>query len=571
MPTPIRIAAHFNCDDVFIYWRIDEPITDCWGFALEREMRDDAGTSRSWVENRTGFATQPGEAGERRPSTQWPFQRFSWTDHKVNSGDRVRYRVHAVITDHDGGLEIDQDHTSAWTPWLDLQGAVGNGLECFFNRGLVMSQFMARYFRRLQQELGTEDENEVLRHFKDTLEDHDAPIRVFLTGELGAKMTALLSETASGDGHLFGALYELEDDELLDHLKAIGARAHIVLANGSVSAAGQDQNRRARAALRRAGVDVFDRMTNNGSNRRLGHNKFLVFTDAQQRPKLVWTGSTNWTKTGLCTQVNNGLLIRDTDVALEFFSQWERLRDAGNKFPTGLVAENTEPKEPHTAGYDTTIWFTCCRQRADWAALDQVIADAREGILFLMFQPGSAGQLKTLLARRRQNPEFYIHGVISNAQGEELEFETVGASGIHSGKLQIVEPSGVPGGIARWALKEITRNQFRANIGHAIVHSKVIVADPLTNPVVVTGSHNFSISASEKNDENFVILRRHQALALAYSAHIMSVYHHYRWRAYLQKALAAGADPWAGLLESDRWQHGHLRGASRQEMEFWVP
>ena len=35
-------------------------------------------------------------------------------------------------------------------------------------------------------------------------------------------MTALLAEIASGDGHVFGALYELEDDALLDDLKAIG-------------------------------------------------------------------------------------------------------------------------------------------------------------------------------------------------------------------------------------------------------------------------------------------------------------------------------------------------------------
>ncbi len=571
MPSAIRITAHANCDDVFIYWRIDEPINDCWGFALEREMRDATSTSRSWVENRVGFKTQPGEPGEHQPTTKWPFQRFSWTDHKVNTGDKVRYRVHGVVTDHDGGLEVDQDHTSAWTPWMELRGAVGNGLECFFNRGLVMSQFMARYLRRLKQELGTDDDDVVLRHFKGTLQQHDAPIRVFLTGDLGAKMTALLAEIASGNGHVFGALYELDDDGLLDDLKAIGARAHIVLANGSVDSPGRDQNRRARTALRQAGVDVYDRMTNTGSNRRLGHNKFLVFTDTQQRPKVVWTGSTNWTETGLCTQVNNGLLLRDADVARTYFSQWERLRDAGGAFPAELLTENTQPKQPQTNGYDTTVWFTCCRQRADWAALDQVIADAHEGILFLMFQPGSAGQMKTILTRRRQDPNLYVHGVISSAQGEDLEFDAVGATGIHSGKLQVVEPSGTPGGIARWALKEVTRNQFTANIGHAIVHSKVIVTDPLTNPVVITGSHNFSISASEKNDENFVIIHGHQALARAYSAHIMSVYHHYRWRAYLQKAAAANVDPWAGLKETDDWQQGHLRGASRKEMEFWVP
>jgi phosphatidylserine/phosphatidylglycerophosphate/cardiolipin synthase-like enzyme len=569
MPANIRIAAYSNCDDVFIHWRIDEAIPDCWGFALEREMNDAAGTSGGWVENRVGFKSNPARQGETRPSNVWPFQRFSWTDHKVNTGDKVRYRAHAVVTDHDGGLEIDRQHTSAWTPWLQLRGDVAQGLECYFNRGLVMSQFMARYLRRLGQEIGAENEAAVLRHFRETIGRHDEPIRAFLTGELGAAMVDLLGDAATGAGEVFGALYELEDDELLAGLKALGGRAHIVLANGSVEAAGEDQNRVAREALREAGVDVHDRMTNTG-NGRLGHNKFLVFTDAQGRPKAVWTGSTNWTRTGLCTQVNNGLLLRDADAARVYLEQWRRLRDAGNAFPGDLLAENTQPKRPPTNGYDLTVWFTCCRQRADWAALDALIAEAQEGILFLMFQPGTSGQLKTMLNRRRQDPNLYVHGVVSKAQGADLEFEALGSTGVHSGRLQIIEPTGTPGGIARWALREVTRNQFQSNIGHAIVHSKVMVIDPLTNPIVVTGSHNFSISASEKNDENFVILRGHKKLALAYSAHIMSVYHHYRWRAYLQKMAAAGRDPWSGLQENDQWQAGHLRGGSRKEMEFWV-
>ena len=104
----------------------------------------------------------------------------------MNTGDKVRYRVHGVVNDRDGGLEVDQDHTSAWTPWMELRGAVGNGLGCFFNRGLVMSQFMARYLRRLKQELGTDDDDVVLRHFKGTLQQHDfADSRVPYRGPRG--------------------------------------------------------------------------------------------------------------------------------------------------------------------------------------------------------------------------------------------------------------------------------------------------------------------------------------------------------------------------------------------------
>src|SRR2546427_10294732 len=60
---------------------------------------------------------------------------------------------------------------------------------------------------------------------------------------------------------------------------------------------------------------------------------------------------------------------------------------------------------------------------------------------------------------------------------------------------------------------------------------------PFTKPVVVTGSHNFSSSASRKNDENFTIIRGNHDLALEYSVHILSVYKHYRWMVYLDDML----------------------------------
>lgn len=49
--------------------------------------------------------------------------------------------------------------------------------------------------------------------------------------------------------------------------------------------------------------------------------------------------------------------------------------------------------------------------------------------------------------------------------------------------------------------------------------------------VVAFGSHNLGYKASYSNDENLVIVRGHQALALAYTAHVLDVYDHYRFRA----------------------------------------
>ena len=82
------------------------------------------------------------------------------------------------------------------------------------------------------------------------------------------------------------------------------------------------------------------------------------------------------------------------------------------------------------------------------------------------------------------------------------------------------------------------------------MHSKVIVVDPFTKPVVITGSHNFSGSASTKNDENFVIVRDNTELALEYAVHILSVYKHYRWLAYVDQMQRQKRKPFSALAET---------------------
>jgi phosphatidylserine/phosphatidylglycerophosphate/cardiolipin synthase-like enzyme len=101
------------------------------------------------------------------------------------------------------------------------------------------------------------------------------------------------------------------------------------------------------------------------------------------------------------------------------------------------------------------------------------------------------------------------------------------------------------------------------------VHSKVLIIDPLSSdPVVVTGSHNFSASASEKNDENLVIVRGHKKLAIAYAVDVMSVYDHYRYRSYIRETLAQGKTPWSYLDDNDQWLKVELKSKA-QEIGYW--
>jgi phosphatidylserine/phosphatidylglycerophosphate/cardiolipin synthase-like enzyme len=568
---PVEISAYCNCDDVVVFWRIDKPIPKCLGFALEREIVEAQGERRrSFVENRTGFAHSPSKPGESRSSLEWPFQRFSWTDHKMNLGDRVRYRIAPVLADDQGVLSLAVDGRSDWTLELELSGAAGNGTSSFFNRGLVISQFMARYLQRLQREKPGETWDQTLKRFKASLEEHEQPIRRFLSGELGTTLLNLLKKVKKAEGHLFAALYELEDDELLDALEAMGPRSHIVLANGSVKTKGGDQNKIARARLQGAEVEVFDRMLAPGA---LAHNKFLVVCDEKAKPLAAWTGSTNWTKTGLCTQINNGLLIENKKIAQFFLDQWNRLRDSGSKFPAELLTANSTAKAAKAGKSQVDLWFTRTSGGQDMEALRREINAAKEAILFLMFTPGPLGLYGSILERMKKSPNLYVHGVVSELpklnDESAVDVSVFGSSGKKQVSLDIVQPQGIKTPFASWAAT-VTRDAFKRNVGIAIVHSKLVVIDPLTKPVVIAGSHNFSKSASGKNDENVVVIRGNRTLAQAYGVHILSVYHHYRWLAHVAMNQSVIADAWHGLSNSDKWQVGHLKGASRREMEFWV-
>ena len=96
----------------------------------------------------------------------------------------------------------------------------------------------------------------------------------------------------------------------------------------------------------------------------------------------------------------------------------------------------------------------------------------------------------------------------------------------------------------------------------------MIVVDPFTKPVVITGSHNFSHSASSKNDENLLIVRGNQKLAERYVVNVMATYQHYRWRAYLRECQQRGIEPWQNLREDDKWQK--KQADHDLELGFWV-
>jgi len=137
----LNIEAFVNSDDVFIAWRSPKPIADCVGFELRRKRNG----KLEVVRNRISFSSGEPDPTAPESSATSPLRRFTWTDHECNTGDKVSYQVVPAIEPPDGGDAVaNEAQASKFSTELELSGEVDNTFECYFNRGLVISQFMSR-------------------------------------------------------------------------------------------------------------------------------------------------------------------------------------------------------------------------------------------------------------------------------------------------------------------------------------------------------------------------------------------------------------------------------------------
>jgi phosphatidylserine/phosphatidylglycerophosphate/cardiolipin synthase-like enzyme len=568
----IEIIVHPGVDSAFIAWRAPF-IDECRGFSLKRKVKRAEGSAASphiigepdaqgfveeivasWV----GFANGPdADEGTRKPTTLWPIQKYLWSDFMVNPGDQVAYRVVPMVGSADALTEAET-LASAWSPTVEIGAETEGRAACFFNRGIVASQWLARLL----------PEDHPSTKLTKVIATPGDKIRNFLGGPVRDKLVSLLTEANAAKAHVYAALFELDDPELIPLLQAFRKRAHIVLGNGSVKHKGDDENEDARSAL--GMCDVKDRMT---APRALAHNKFLIICDSSKAPQAVWTGSTNWTKTGLCTQANNALLVRNPALASLYLDQWKALAAAGDTSPPDLF-DSDETARTLPRNKNTTLWFTPLHGLLDLEQAGQLIADAKEGILFLMFNPGPRGTLLNDIielaspASANYNPDLYIQGVVNQNPGTAKNPVTLFNRGDRiDANEDVVLPAAIPGRLKFWMpeLLKLPRS-------HAMVHSKVVVIDPYgTKPVVMTGSHNMGPKASGVNDENLIIIEGNGELASQYAGKIMEIYSQYRWRASVQAD--QGQPKWQGLADDDKWQ---IKDPSEpydkrrlRELDFW--
>jgi phosphatidylserine/phosphatidylglycerophosphate/cardiolipin synthase-like enzyme len=381
-------------------------------------------------------------------------------------------------------------------------------------------------------------------------------------------------------------------------------------------------NKEARAKLSALmGSRFQNRMFNNSAH--IGHNKFAVLLDKNGKPIVVWSGSTNWTPTGLCAQSNNTIVVESDGVAKAYFDYWTRLHADKLPLPDPIGAPlasnqgdalrkaNETSSQAKLDGGKTQIdlWYSPNTPKTgtpktrtvppDLEFVFSLMKKAKDAIFFLVFNPGrtkedpQGADINTVVSAAidfgRLDPKLTVFGAISDPtavpgfvappKGAPKDAPRIPAAAIFS-------PVGCPNVlmIRAAAISDLV-GDFQKELlsaGHAIIHDKIVVIDPMseTDCVVITGSHNQGFKASYANDENMLILRGNKALALAYTVHVLDIYDHYKFRAVLEQqkrdAMLAGKPPpkrptGKGFLQTtDKWQDPYISGEKGKELAYFL-
>ncbi len=79
-----------------------------------------------------------------------------------------------------------------------------------------------------------------------------------------------------------------------------------------------------------------------------------------------------------------------------------------------------------------------------------------------------------------------------------------------------------------------------------------MLIDPLSDdPLIITGSANFSNASTKNNDENMLVIRGDTRVADIYLTEFMRLFMHFYFRTIVNGIGPADSDPEAGFLKND--------------------
>ncbi len=216
------------------------------------------------------------------------------------------------------------------------------------------------------------------------------------------------------------------------------------------------------------------------------HNKFMI-VDAHSNTltdPIVWTGSTNWDAQQINYDFNNVVIVQDKNLAAAYTAEFNEMWG-----DTGMVANVSTSKFGPFKTDNTVHSFNIGGRYVE-----------------MYFSPSDGVENKILAAIGSANNNLYFgvytftESTVATAINNKIQ------SGIYA--AGIMDPNSLAYS-AYSILNPVMGNMLKVYSGSYLYHNKFLLVDQCdstSDPLVLTGSHNWTASADTKNDENTLVI-----------------------------------------------------------------
>jgi phosphatidylserine/phosphatidylglycerophosphate/cardiolipin synthase-like enzyme len=525
----ISVQAIAGTYVVLLGMSVDKSLFDgLLGFTIERV--DHTEGERRFLENPLLFeANDVGNAPDHSTRRN-PVQEFVWGDYAAKPNHTYSYTVTAMR-----GTPARLRAAASVQVTVSTEDPDDGTHGVWFNRGVAAS---AAYVDRFGN-----------------VKPADVPNREaykWLGRGLEEALTTFIGQATDDRFGLRAGMYEFKWSPVLDAFKvAADAGADVRIVYHAVPKSGDKTPAQNLAAIKKA--KLFD-ISKARTNTTIAHNKFVVLLE-KGKPVAVWSGSTNVTEGGIFGHANVGHAIRDGRIARAYLDYWEQLKD--DPASAKLKAfDDPPPKVPpkRPQAKQTTLFSPRTQlDSLDWYV--RLAADANQAI-FLTAAFGLTAEIAPVFAGQKD----YLRYLLMDLRDGKIE-------AMRREPSNIVAAGGLKakGGFRTWIAAELQR----INTFVDYIHTKFMLIDPLTDdPIVITGSANWSDESVKRNDENMVVIRGDKRVADIYLTEFMRLFNHYRLRGRA-KTPRTTIEPAPGVPEAQRGKL-HLKPDDSWAKPFYV-
>jgi phosphatidylserine/phosphatidylglycerophosphate/cardiolipin synthase-like enzyme len=547
------------------------------GFGIKRGVVG-SGQPEKWLRSQKVFrSVEPNPKSDdpdnpkRFYTSDHPIQSFLWGDYAAQPDTEYTFTV-VPMYGKPGALEPRDEIKLT----IRTEKEFDQGQGVWFNRGAIASQKFAEEFgNHPPNDINNPKEKEV----------------VWLSRGLLEACLRYINETPAGDG-LRVAAYEFTYPPILNALKAAldnGVDVRIVYhdttkAEGKEKRLNEDAIEKAELPKHsKTGQQVLFARTKT----KIPHNKFIVRLRDNKTPAEVWTGSTNFTPSGFLGQTNVGHRVQDAETARQYLDYWEILKTDPDRDELREEVLKLTPDPAALIEQKSIVRVFSPRAKAKLLSwYGDRMEDCANSVMFTAAF-GVAKQLVPAIAKKRNLLRFILMEKPATdalkAQFKPDRFNIIMSYGVPLGQLYRFK-NGKP--VARQPIAEFELDKWflkedhfrRKNEGFVFfVHTKFLLIDPLSDdPLVCSGSANFSSNSLLQNDENMLLIRGDTRVADIYMTEFDRIFRHFYFRDIANELHEKGdAAKGAFLDETDGWTESYFRPSGlkslRRQMFFADP